>query len=179
MPGIHRVRTTIASVVIGLLCAACMSAEPTSTSTAGPPSASPVAATPASSPAPVATSDDVSGPPTASLAAEGGDPVTGQLGTYIWADGGSDSPWLPGAPIKVGAGEPLTIAFRPEIGIDTWAARAVRSTASGPAGATALGDGAGAPRFQVTKAGSWTIEVHVVFADGAGNASYFWQVTAS
>ena len=40
------------------------------------------------------------------LAAEGGDPGQ-QLGTYIWGDGGSDGPWLPGAPSR-GAGEPLT-----------------------------------------------------------------------
>ena len=35
-------------------------------------------------------------PPAATLAAEGGDPVAGQLGSYTWAGGGSDSPWLPG-----------------------------------------------------------------------------------
>src|SRR6266576_2728071 len=42
-------------------------------------------------------------PPSAALAADGGDPVVGQLGTYTWLDGGSDSPWLPGTTIAVGA----------------------------------------------------------------------------
>ena len=51
-------------------------------------------------------------PPAASLAVEGGDPVTGQLGTFTWGDGGSDSPWLPGAPIAVGTGEQLTVTDR-------------------------------------------------------------------
>ena len=57
-----------------------------------PPTPTAVAATtiPPSSVAGVAE------PPVASLAAEGGDPVVGQLGSYIWADGGSDAPWLPG-----------------------------------------------------------------------------------
>ena len=50
-------------------------------------------------------------PPDASLAAEGGDPVPGQLGTFTWAGGGSDSPWLPGTPITVGAGESLTVTL--------------------------------------------------------------------
>ena len=50
-------------------------------------------------------------PPAAALAVEGGDPVTGQLGTFTWGDGGSDSPWLPGAPIAVGTGEQLTVSI--------------------------------------------------------------------
>ena len=37
-------------------------------------------------------------PPAATLAVEGGDPVAGQLGSFTWNGGGSDSPWLPGAP---------------------------------------------------------------------------------
>ena len=48
-------------------------------------------------------------PPDATLAADGGDGVAGQLGSYTWRGAGSDSPWLPGTPIAVGAGEPLTV----------------------------------------------------------------------
>ena len=51
-------------------------------------------ASPTDAPSPSAIGD---GPPDAELAAEGGDPVTGQLGTYIWAGAGSDSPWLRGS----------------------------------------------------------------------------------
>ena len=56
-------------------------------------------------------------PPAASLAVEGGDPVVGQLGSFTWGDGGSDSPWLPGAPIPVGAGERLTVAIADGVGV--------------------------------------------------------------
>ena len=127
--------------------------------------------------APTAAAPD--GPPDARLSAEGGDPVTGQLGTFTWADAGSDSPWLPGAPIAVGAGEPLTVAFAPDIAIETWRARSVPSTATGPDRATELGIGSGTPTFAAPGAGSWTVEIHVAFGDGAGDASYFWRLDVS
>jgi hypothetical protein len=116
------------------------------------------------------------GPPVAALAAEGGDPTDGQLGTYTWGDGGSDAPWLPGARMAVGTGEPLTVTFRPETTIGTWSARAVPATADGPAGATTLGGGSGQPRFMAPAAGTWTVEVSVDFGNAAGKASYFWQL---
>lgn len=116
------------------------------------------------------------GPPAAQLAAEGGDPVTGQLGTYVWGDGGSDSPWLPGASLAVGAGEPLTVTFRSSAAVATWRARSVPSTADGPAGASVLGEGAGSPTFRAPASGSWTVEVHVIFDGGVGDASYFWRL---
>ena len=47
-------------------------------------------------------------PPLFEGATEGGDPVTGSLGSFTWGDGGSDSPWLPGGEIAVGTGEQLT-----------------------------------------------------------------------
>ena len=115
-------------------------------------------------------------PAAAQLAAEGGDPVTGQLGTYVWGDGGSDSPWLPGAPIAVGAGEPLIVTFPSPAAVATWRARSVPSTADGPAGASVLGEGSGSPAFGAPAAGSWTVEVHVVFDGGVGDASYFWRL---
>jgi hypothetical protein len=137
--------------------------------------ASPVASSPVVG-SPVAPVD---GPPTALLAAEGGDAVAGQLGTYTWGDGGSDSPWLPGTPITVGAGEPLTVTVVPAVPIATWRARSVPSAAGGPDGAALLGEGPGAPAFSAPGTGSWTVEVHVAFADGAGDASYFWALEIS
>jgi hypothetical protein len=113
----------------------------------------------------------------AALAVEGGDPVDGQLGSYVWGDGGSDSPWLHGAPITVGAREPLSVALRPEQPIASWSTRFVPATADGPEGATTLGQSSGQPRFAAPAPGSWIVEVHVVFTDAAGNASYFWQLT--
>ncbi len=125
---------------------------------------------------PSPTAAGLDAPPDATLAAEGGDPVTGQLGTYVWLQTGSDAPWLPGAPIAVGSGEPLTMAFIPPGDITTWRARYVPSNAGDPTGALSLGEGSGEPGFSAPGPGSWTVEVAVEFAAGAGSASYFWRL---
>ena len=148
----------------------------TAAGSASPP-ASPIA-TPVATPAatPVATPVDPETPPDALLAAEGGDPVAGQLGTYIWGDGGSDSPWLPGAPIALGAGEPLIVTLDPATALESWGAVYVPATADGPAGALPLGDGSGPPAFAAPGAGNWTVDLQVTFADGAGSAHYAWRL---
>jgi hypothetical protein len=169
-------RTSILGIVVVTAVAACsLASRPAAVSSAPSwvaasfPVATPKAST-------MANASIAAGPPAAALAAEGGDPTDGQLGTYTWGDGGSDAPWLPGTRMAVGSGEPLTVSFLPETAIEAWAARAVPSTADGPAGATALGQGAGPPRFAAPAAGTWTVEVNVVFANAAGKASYFWQL---
>jgi hypothetical protein len=115
-------------------------------------------------------------PPVATMSVEGGDPVTGKLGTYIWRDSGSDAPWLPGAPISA-AGEALAVVVDPPVGIETWSARAVPAGTVGPDGATRLGDGSGAPTFGPPPPGDWSVEVALTFADGLGEARYFWALT--
>lgn len=156
-------------VAVGLALAlgGCVMA-PGSTSPPASPIAPPVT-TPAATP-------ESAIPPDALLAAEGGDPVLGQSGTYVWGDGGSDSPWLPGAPIAVGAGEPLTVTLDPATAIESWSAVYVPATADGPAGAVRLGDGDGPPAFAAPGAGSWTMDLHVTFADGVGSARYAWRL---
>ena len=114
-------------------------------------------------------------PPAARLAAEGGEPVTGQLGTFVWGDGGSDSPWLPGAPLHVGAGERLVVALSPATAIGSWRARYTRAGAANPAGATSLGSGAGDVALTAPAQGTWTVEIAVDFG-GLGSASYFWRL---
>ena len=74
-------------------------------------------------------------PPEAALAAEGGDPVPGQLGSYTWDGTGSESPWLPGAPIAVGAGESLSVTLVPPTASGTWRARYVPAEQTDAAGA--------------------------------------------
>lgn len=118
-------------------------------------------------------------PPIARLAVEGGDPVEGQLGTYTWAGGGSDSPWLPGAPIAAGAGEPMSIAFEPVLGVTAWRARLVPAAADGPAGARLLAEGSAPPRFEAPEPGAWTLVVEVTFAADLGAASYAWALSVS
>jgi hypothetical protein len=131
--------------------------------------------TPAATDAAIATAVPP-GPPNARLAVDGGDPVTGQLGTYIWHGNGSDSPWLPGAPMTLGAGEPLTLTLVDGSGVASWRARVVPATQIDPAGARSLGEGRGTPTFAAPGAGRWTVEVEITFLDGAGIASYAWQL---
>ena len=168
-----------------LLAGACASGAPSATTTAGPtatvappPSAAgpSVGAVPSPSPA-GSPSEASSEPPPASMAAEGGDPVVGQLGTFTWGDGGSDSPWLPGAPVTVGHGEPLTLSIGGGVGVESWSAARVPGGTTNGAGAVALGSGAGAVAFAAPGTGTWSIHVTVQFAGGRGSASYYWLVT--
>ncbi len=126
----------------------------------------------ASPPAPSLADD----PPSATLAADGGDPVAGQLGSYAWRDGGSDSPWLPGATIAVGAGEPLTVTVDDGVPVAAWTARRVPVGTSNGVGAIALGAGSGAVAFVAPDAGSWSIQVDIQFGDDLGSAAYYWRL---
>ena len=175
------------AAVIGLVVVGCAGPAPVSPRPSPPspsPSPSPTSQ-PAATVAPASPMQSAppavpgATPPDASLAAEGGDPVTAQLGTYTWRETGSDSPWLPGAPIAIGAGEPLTVTLEPAIAIESWRARLVPATADGPAGAVVLGQGSGPLVFGAPAPGGWTVEVAVVFADGLGKASYFWGLEVS
>ena len=159
--------------------------------TASPaPTASPVmtvSPSPAVTPSPVLTAEPtpeptvagVDSPPDALLAAEGGDPVMGALGTYTWShagtDSASDAPWQWGTPMTVGAGEPLTVSFLPAIEIESWRAVYVPARA-GPENAVSLGDGTGAPAFLAPDVGKWTVAVAITFLAGVGNATYSWQL---
>jgi hypothetical protein len=169
------VRATTTAVVLFVLgaVAACTGSVASSSPpiTPRPPTSSPGISTDVPSDRPAADA-----PPTAELAAEGGDAVEGQLGTYVWGDSGSDSPWLPGAPISVGAGEPLRVTVDPAVPVAAWRARFVPSDADGPDGARVIGQDAGDPSFQAPGAGSWTVEVHIEFDSDAGDASYFWRL---
>ena len=109
----------LAATALG--CLACGSTAPSDLATTAP--ASPIAsATPPAASA-LAT-PRVGDPPVASLRVEGGDPVVGQLGTYSWAGGGSSSPWLPGAPIAVGAEETLIVTMDQPFIVTAWTAQA-------------------------------------------------------
>ncbi len=159
------------------------SSPPPATAAAAVATESAMAATPSATASDVAAASPSrstqagSAPPEATLTVEGGDPVTGQLGTYVWADGGSDSPWLPGAPIKAGAGEALTATLADEVGVAGWTARRVPAGTEGGAGASELGSGSAGPvTFSAPDKGVWSVQVDVEFADGLGSASYYWQL---
>jgi len=124
---------------------------------------------------PVATTGD--GPPAAHLSVDGGDPVTGQLGSFTWAGSGSDSPWLPGTPIAVGRGERLSMLLDPATAIGDWS---VRRRSLGTAAGTAtvgVADGRGLPMgFPAPPPGRWSVQVTTTFGPGIGSATWYWQV---
>ena len=115
-------------------------------------------------------------PPDASLAAEGGDPVVGQLGSFTWGGGGSDSPWLPGTPLAVGSGERLTVSIAGALGVADWAARRITSGTSGGSGAVGLGAGTTPIAFAAPGPGSWSVQLTVRFAAALGTATYYWRL---
>jgi hypothetical protein len=161
-------RFALAMLSEALLVSACAAVAPSGTVMPSPPAATPSAA------ASPATATE---PPAAALASEGGDPVTGQLGTFTWGDGGSDSPWLPGSPIAVGAGEPMTVTIADGVGVATWSAKRVPAGSTDGSGARGLGTGGPPIAFAVPESGSWSVQVTVDFEDGLGSATYYWLVT--
>lgn len=178
-------RQALAILAIAILAGGCSGASPSGS--AGPsmagstqPSSAP-AVTASLVPSPSVTASlSATEPPAASLSVEGGDPVTGQLGTFTWGDGGSDSPWLPGSPIDVGAGERLTVTILAPIGVATWSAKRIAAGSAGGSGATGpTGLGTGGPpiAFGAPETGSWSIQVTVDFDGGLGSGTYYWLVT--
>ena len=136
--------------------------------------ASPVAIEPTMTTRPSSVS---TAPPTASLAVEGGDPVVGQLGSFTWADGGSDSPWLPGTPMRAGAREPMTVAIGDGVSVAEWTARRVPAGTTNGAGAVGLGAGGAPVAFAAPGPGTWSVQVTVRFAADLGSATYYWLLT--
>jgi hypothetical protein len=123
-------------------------------------------------------STPASAPPPATLAADGGEAAIGQLGSYTWLDGGSDSPWLAGTPLTVGAGEPLTVTVGGGVAVADWSARRVTGGTTDGSGAIALGQAAGPPvAFAAPATGSWSVQVTIRFANDLGSATYYWRLT--
>ncbi|MEO8438564.1 MAG: hypothetical protein ABI562_08880 [Chloroflexota bacterium] len=176
----------MAIILVALLATGCAAATPsTSVSlsaataparTSGPDGS----AGPSSTIEPSASAEasfDATQPPPASLAVEGGDPVIGQLGTFMWGDGGSDSPWLPGAPIVAASGERLGVAVGGGVAVAHWSARRVAAGTSDGTGAVALGSGPGPAAFDAPPIGAWSVAVTLDFADNLGSATYYWAIT--
>ena len=114
------------------------------------------------------------------MSVEGSEPVLGQLGSFTWGDGGSDSPWLAGAPIAVGVGERVVITIADAVGVDAWTARRVPAGTPNGTGAVGQGEGEGGAEisFPSPPSGTWSVQVAVTFAGDQGSAAYYWQVSA-
>jgi hypothetical protein len=125
----------------------------------------------------LATDSPMAEPPAASIAVKGGDAVAGQLGSFTWQNSGSDGPWLPGSPIRVGSGEPLTLSLADPVGVANWTVSRAPAGADG-SGAIGMAEGTGEPvTFDAPPAGSWSVHVDVWFADNLGSAAYYWLMT--
>jgi hypothetical protein len=177
------VRSSVAvvatSMVLAGLMLACTSQVPDSgsASLSAPAATAPPSDPAVSTSASAQASSPAAGPPAATLAADGGDAVAGQLGSFTWADGGSDSPWLPGTPVTVGAGEPLTVTLADGVAVAEWSARRVPAGTADGAGAVGLGGGPAPVTFAAPGPGSWSVQVDVTFGGGLGAAVYYWQLT--
>jgi hypothetical protein len=122
----------------------------------------------------LATEPPMAEPPAASVSVEGGDAVAGELGSFTWQNSGSDGPWLPGSPIRVGIGEPLTLTLADPVGIANWAVSRAPAGADG-SGVIGMAEGTGEPvTFDAPPAGSWSVHIDVWFADNLGSAAYYW-----
>lgn len=181
-----RIRVRASAILsIVLLVSGCAATVGSPVASASGPAPSGTAAAPTTTaPAASATTGQASAttaqPPPASLAVEGGDPVVGQLGSYTWAGGGSDSPWLPGAPLRVGVGERLALTLADGTGVGAWSARRVPAASTDGSGAVALGRGTTGPvAFDAPERGSWSVQVTIRFAGDLGSANYYWQVSVT
>ena len=170
--------TLLATVaVLAAVVATCLACGPGPGPTASASPSSPGATVATSVDSPSAT-PGVGDPPVGSIRVEGGDPVVGQLGTYSWAGGGSSSPWLPGAPIGVGAQETLQLTVDPAVVVTGWTARLAPAADQDGTQAAVIASGVGSPVMGAPKRGSWTLAVTVAFGD-RGSATYVWRLDVS
>jgi hypothetical protein len=175
----HRSIGSVAPLMaaVAILAATCQAGAPSSPAITTASPTHDVVAVPSGTPGPtVASSAPAAVLPAATLAAEGGDPVAGQLGSFTWLDGGSDSPWLPGAPISVGSGEPLTISLGDGAAVDSWTARRVAAGTTDGAAAVLLGEGRAPMAFRAPASGTWSTQVTIRFSGGLGDAAYYWRI---
>lgn len=165
----------LVALVVVLVVAGCGPAATASPTTAGTPVPSPSGATPSAVASAVGSPVTAALPPNASLAAEGGDPVVGQLGSFTWGDGGSDSPWLPGSPIAVGTGEPLLVTLGDDTAVAAWTAVRAPADSTTGSGGVAAGEGSGVIGFAIGEPGRWTVAVTIGFVAG-GSATWYWRL---
>jgi hypothetical protein len=177
---IHR-RRVIAIVFVAIAVASMTGAcaSPAVTETGHPTHRPSIEATspPSTPPGSTASNEIPLEVPAVTLTVEGGDPVTGELGSYTWGDGGSDAPWLPGAPITVGARETLTLSVEQDRpGVERWVVRYAPIDAGPSPDAIESDAGDGPAVFAPPPPGRWGLQLELWFEDGLGSAAYYWQI---
>ncbi|CAN5717805.1 hypothetical protein BH23CHL7_BH23CHL7_08370 [soil metagenome] len=132
----------------------------------------------------VAQDDDPDLPPIARLLAPGVPAAAGYLGSFSYHEQFADAPWI-GAQaldlVRLPAGRPqVTVALPAGNSFERW--NVSYAAADDPAGSAVMplgaGDGATIERLAMDPppAGEWVISVSLWFAEGAGDATYYWSV---
>jgi hypothetical protein len=134
----------------------------------------------------VAEDDDPNLPPIARLLAPGVPAAAGTLGSFSYQEQFADAPWI-GAqalePVRLPAGAPqVTVALPAGNSFERWNASYAAADDSAGNAVMPLGAGEGAAiertDFDPPPTGEWVIRVSLWFADGAGDATYYWSVEA-
>ncbi|MEI7745218.1 MAG: hypothetical protein WCK58_15900, partial [Chloroflexota bacterium] len=128
--------------------------------------------------APTPRPTEIPGPPTAALAAAGGIPVRGELGTFTWEGMGSDSPFLVVSRDRALTGSgPFTVTIAPPLAIADWSAAWVRVSGGTTIGRLVKLHGSGTEIAVAPPpvAGDWSLGVDIRFATGDTTA-FYWRV---
>ncbi len=166
------------ALMLGALLAACSVGGPPTPSATASPTASATVAEPAES---------FPAPPRASLQLADGSVHAGELGSVCYLDACGDSPWLPAAGLQTAglasAAEPLTVAIEDGFSFVQWSASYAAAEDTTGADVEPLTDGGaedgpplGEVSFDAPPSGDWVVSVHLVYANGAGDGTYYWQV---
>jgi hypothetical protein len=118
-------------------------------------------------------------PPGATLVA-GGVRQPGEAGSWAWAGGTSDAPWLPATALErvdVPASA-VTVELDGGADVASWTASAASAHDTDGIDIEPLGDGSGTPSFRLPS-GDWVVAVDVRFADGRGSAIYYWHLVGT
>jgi hypothetical protein len=159
--------------VLVILLAGCAVQPATPNESAAAPRTAATMPPPTATVAPATGRPGIEAPPDAELSVEGGDPVTGRLGTFVWGGGGSDSPWLPGPPIRAATGETMRVTLSPDVVVSGWSGLLASAANTGGEGAVTTGSGSAVMDVTAPGAGSWTLAVTITFGD-LGSATYSW-----
>ena len=105
----------------------------------------------------------------------------GRLGSWTWGEAGEDAPWLPAPALPEGPVLPprsrVGVILDGPVLVESWTAVAARAFDTAADELVDVGSGAGSPSF-VVPPGDWVVQVHLVFAERRGEASWYWRVVA-
>jgi hypothetical protein len=153
---------------------------PATTATSTAPATLPPASSAGTGSAALTPEPTLEPPPVATLVS-GVAEREGEPGGWVWAGGSNSAPWLPASaldPVEIEAGT-MRVELAGDVDVDRWTARAATAEDTAGASLSPLGEGVGAPSFETPEPGSWVVAVEVLFADGLGSASYFWNVVVT